>query len=35
VSLLEGKILLDAHDIAEMERLIENNLPMAEVVELK
>jgi hypothetical protein len=35
VSLLEGKILLDAHDIAEMERLIENNLPLAEVVELK
>lgn len=35
VSLLEGKILLDAHDIAEMERIIENNLPLAEVVELK
>lgn len=36
VSLLEGKIILDAHDIAEMERLIENNLPqVAGVIELK
>lgn len=35
ISLLEGKIILDKHDINEMERLIENNLPpMAEVVEL-
>lgn len=35
ISLLEGKIILDKHDINEMERLIENNLPpIAEVVEL-
>lgn len=35
ISLLEGKIILDKHDINEMERLIENNLPpMAEMVEL-
>lgn len=35
ISLLEGKIILDKHDIAEMERLIENYLPpMEEVVEL-
>lgn len=35
ISLLEGKIILDKHDIAEMERLIENNLPpMEELVEL-
>lgn len=35
ISLLEGKILLDKHDIDLMERLIESNLPLAEVVELK
>lgn len=35
ISLLEGKILLDNHDIDLMERLIESNLPLAEVVELK
>lgn len=35
ISLLEGKIIFDKHDISEMERLIENNLPMVEdVVEL-
>lgn len=35
ISLLEGKIIIDKHDINEMERLIENNLPpMAEMVEL-
>ena len=36
ISLLEGKIIFDKHDIAEMERLIEANLPqVAEVIELK
>lgn len=35
ISLLEGKILLDKYDIDLMERLIESNLPLAEVVELK
>lgn len=35
ISLLEGKVLLDKHDIDLMERLIESNLPLAEVVELK
>lgn len=36
ITLLEGKIIFDKHDIAEMERLIEANLPqVAEVIELK
>ena len=35
ISLLEGKILLDKHDIDLMDRLIESNFPLAEVVELK